>query len=86
MNLGYARYSGETRVAGGVRCEVRVDLRALTLRRTSCVYKFPVHLLGLQSKCTQGLSTGALGHWEKENKEQQIYVKEACQHLPGVCS
>lgn len=45
----------------GVRCEVRVDLRVSMLRHTSCVYRFPLHLLGLQSKCTEGLSTGALG-------------------------
>lgn len=45
---------------------MRVDVRVLMLRRTSCVYRFPLHLLGLQSKCTEGLSTGALGEVEQE--------------------
>jgi len=50
---------------GGVRHEVRVHLGVSTLRHTSCVYGFPLHLLGLQSKCTEGLSTGALGEVEQ---------------------
>lgn len=54
--------------SSGVRLEVSLDLRVSVLRRTSCVYRFPLHLLGLQSKCTEGIKqwgTGALGEVEQ---------------------
>lgn len=67
MNLGYAWHSGYAVFFsfGRVRCKVRADLRVLMLRRTSCVYRFLLHLPGLRSKCTEGLSTGALGNLEQ---------------------
>lgn len=61
-----------------VRREMRADLRVLTLRLTSCVYRFPLHLLGLQSKSTEGLSTGEP---RGEQKNPTNSCKEACQHL-----
>lgn len=62
-----------SRAFGGVRCEVRADLRVLMLKLTSCVYRFPLHLLGLQNESTEGLSTGEP---RGEQNPQQIHVKE----------
>lgn len=75
MNSGYARYSGlNLGVFGGARCEVRADLSVSMLRLASCVYRFPLHLLGLRSECTQGLSTGE-PRKEQKKKKKGIYVK-----------
>lgn len=70
-------------VFGGVRCEVRADPSILVPRLASCVYRFPLHLLGLRSKCTQGLSTGEPRKEQKKKKKTDL-CKEACQHLSGV--
>lgn len=50
---------------------MRADLRVLTLRLPSCVYRFPLHLLGLQSESTEELSTEG-----RTKKPQEIHVKK----------
>lgn len=59
------------------RGEVRLDVSAPTLRRTSCVYRFSLHLLGLRSKCTGGIK-------RRGERNNRFMLRKHVNTSPGV--